>query len=269
MCRCICLLQELYEAYSLSCEAAIAAREAAAGSIGPSGLVTPQPPVAASAGGVKAGAGAGAGAGVSGTGISGTEVSGTEVGASATSRALDAPVRADSVSVAASRSVGSSGIKVGACYNVFDGEELLEASIRSIRGVVQYVCIVYQTGTWPPVLSGVYSGWGWGWGWGWAGVGGVGEGLARHVYVPLVVSRRPRPLHPVSNFGEKNPGLKGRLEDLMARGLVDDLVHYKPVTFSPSQKKDLVSPRTTGSDLGKDALCVCRSLRLRACARGS
>lgn len=90
-------------------------------------------------------------------------------------------------------------VKVGACYNVFDGEELLEASIRSIRGVVQYVCVVYQT---------------------------------------------------VSNFGEKNPGLRGRLDDLVARGLVDDLVPYKPVTFSASQKKELVSPRTTGSDLG-------------------
>lgn len=37
-------------------------------------------------------------------------------------------------------------IKLGAAYNVFDGEELLLASIRSIRPLVQYVCVVYQTG---------------------------------------------------------------------------------------------------------------------------
>jgi hypothetical protein len=36
-------------------------------------------------------------------------------------------------------------MKLGAAYNVFDGEELLEHSIRSIRGQVCYVCVVYQT----------------------------------------------------------------------------------------------------------------------------
>lgn len=35
--------------------------------------------------------------------------------------------------------------KVGAAYNVFDGTELLEASIRSIRPLVSYVVVVYQT----------------------------------------------------------------------------------------------------------------------------
>jgi hypothetical protein len=35
--------------------------------------------------------------------------------------------------------------KLGAAYNVFDGEELLEQSIRSIRPVVSYVVVVYQT----------------------------------------------------------------------------------------------------------------------------
>lgn len=34
---------------------------------------------------------------------------------------------------------------LGAAYNVFDGEELLEASIRSIRTSVDYIVIVYQT----------------------------------------------------------------------------------------------------------------------------
>lgn len=36
-------------------------------------------------------------------------------------------------------------IKLGVSYNVFDGEELLEASIRSIREEVDHINIVYQT----------------------------------------------------------------------------------------------------------------------------
>jgi hypothetical protein len=35
--------------------------------------------------------------------------------------------------------------KLGAAYNVFDGEELLWRSIESIRPVVQFVAVVYQT----------------------------------------------------------------------------------------------------------------------------
>eukprot|EP00949_MAST-11_sp_MAST-11-sp1_P004819 g4819.t1 len=35
-------------------------------------------------------------------------------------------------------------VRVGACYNVFDGEELLEASILSISKAVEYVVVVYQ-----------------------------------------------------------------------------------------------------------------------------
>ena len=35
--------------------------------------------------------------------------------------------------------------KLGAAYNIFDGEELLEQSIRSIRPLVSYVVVVYQT----------------------------------------------------------------------------------------------------------------------------
>ena len=33
---------------------------------------------------------------------------------------------------------------LGAAYNVFDNEELLEASVRSIRSEVDFVAIVYQ-----------------------------------------------------------------------------------------------------------------------------
>jgi hypothetical protein len=38
-------------------------------------------------------------------------------------------------------------MKLGAAYNVFDGEELLENSIVSIRSEVDYVVVVYQTCT--------------------------------------------------------------------------------------------------------------------------
>jgi len=35
-------------------------------------------------------------------------------------------------------------MKLGACYNLFDAEELLEGSILSIKKQVDYVCVVYQ-----------------------------------------------------------------------------------------------------------------------------
>jgi hypothetical protein len=36
-------------------------------------------------------------------------------------------------------------MKLGACYNLFDGEELLESSITQIREYLDYVTVVYQT----------------------------------------------------------------------------------------------------------------------------
>lgn len=36
-------------------------------------------------------------------------------------------------------------VRVGAAYNLFDGEELLEASLRSVRASVDYIAVVYQT----------------------------------------------------------------------------------------------------------------------------
>lgn len=36
-------------------------------------------------------------------------------------------------------------MKVGISYNLFDGEELLESSIKSIRDNVDYISVVYQT----------------------------------------------------------------------------------------------------------------------------
>ncbi len=35
-------------------------------------------------------------------------------------------------------------MKLGISYNIFDGEELLENSIRSIRENVDYISVVYQ-----------------------------------------------------------------------------------------------------------------------------
>ena len=73
-------------------------------------------------------------------------------------------------------------MKLGACYNVFDGEELLEASIISIRDNVDFVVVVYQT---------------------------------------------------ISNFGYScDKGLLPLLEGLVRKGLVQELVHYTPKTFS-------------------------------------
>ena len=36
-------------------------------------------------------------------------------------------------------------MKLGVSYNIFDGEELLEGSIRQIRDNVDYISVVYQT----------------------------------------------------------------------------------------------------------------------------
>jgi hypothetical protein len=37
------------------------------------------------------------------------------------------------------------GLKIGVSYNIFDGEELLEGSIKQIRNLVDYISVVYQT----------------------------------------------------------------------------------------------------------------------------
>lgn len=38
--------------------------------------------------------------------------------------------------------------KFGVSYSIFDGEELLEASIKQIRGCVDYINVVYQLKSW-------------------------------------------------------------------------------------------------------------------------
>ena len=35
-------------------------------------------------------------------------------------------------------------MKLGIAYNLFDGEELLEASVKSVRGCADYICVIYQ-----------------------------------------------------------------------------------------------------------------------------
>ena len=35
-------------------------------------------------------------------------------------------------------------MKIGACYMVFDGEELLEFSIKSIRNSIDFISVTYQ-----------------------------------------------------------------------------------------------------------------------------
>ena len=91
-------------------------------------------------------------------------------------------------------------MKLGACYNVFDGEELLESSILSIKDNVDYVVVVYQS---------------------------------------------------ISNFGQQcDKGLVPLLKRLKNEGLVHELVHYSPRKFSKEEKKELVSSRATGTDLG-------------------
>lgn len=69
-------------------------------------------------------------------------------------------------------------MKLGVSYNLFDGEELLEYSIKSIRDQVDFVCVVWQK---------------------------------------------------ISNHGQKcSDGLENLLQDLVARGLVDELYLYEP-----------------------------------------
>lgn len=58
------------------------------------------------------------------------------------------------------------------------------------------------------------------------------------------------PVFTVSNFGQRYPVAGALLTRLESDGLVDELIHYSPQEFTPSQKKMLVSPRTTGADLG-------------------
>ncbi len=80
---------------------------------------------------------------------------------------------------------------------VFDSEELLEASIRSIRSNVDYINIIYQK------------------------VFAAERGVR--------VGSHPSALRQVSNFGNAaSPGLEHLVLSLRDQGLVDDVVCYTP-----------------------------------------
>lgn len=67
----------------------------------------------------------------------------------------------------------------------------------------------------------------------------------------LAVPHWPLTGHAVSNFGTPwQPACGELLAALVEQGLVDEVVPFEPATYTPEQKKRLVSPRATGTDLG-------------------
>ena len=103
---------------------------------------------------IGAGGGAGAGAGAAAGG-------GASAGQSLGRRVLGAGVASSAgwnlVLGGAAKPPGSGVVqrgKLGVCYNVFDGHELLEYSIASVRGEAGYVCVVYQKGEHAGVCGG-------------------------------------------------------------------------------------------------------------------
>ena len=96
-------------------------------------------------------------------------------------------------------------MKLGVSYNLYDGEELLEYSIKSIRDVVDYICVVYQD---------------------------------------------------ISNSGEqREQSVLGMLQDLVDRGLVDEIVLYKP-DLSKTREDNELSKRLLGLARCNKARCT-------------
>jgi len=94
--------------------------------------------------------------------------------------------------------------KWGVSYSVFDGEELLEASILSIRNQADYVNVVYQTTSW--------------------------HGL------PC------------------KPSLLKTLEDIKAKGLIDELIFFEPnLELNPHRNE--ITKRNIGLKAAKKAGC--------------
>lgn len=92
----------------------------------------------------------------------------------------------------------------GAAYNIFDGEELLEGSIRSIRENVDHVAVVFQE---------------------------------------------------ISNLGIRRMSkLRPMLEDLVNRGLVDQLFEYDPVPGKKGHRNEMAK-RQMGLDMCREAGC--------------
>lgn len=95
-------------------------------------------------------------------------------------------------------------MRLGCCYNVFDGHELLRWSAQSVRPLASHVVVVLQT---------------------------------------------------TSNFGAPcRPFLRQCVESLRVEGLVDEIVLHSPHAFSGDEKRLLVSPRASPSELGPGVL---------------
>lgn len=95
-------------------------------------------------------------------------------------------------------------MKLAACYSVFDGYELLEASILSIREAVDYIVVGYQD-----------------------------------------ISYHNQPA---------DKELKKTLDDLLNKGLIDELYKYNP-TFSVSPTREERRKRRIGLRLAKKQKC--------------
>lgn len=96
-------------------------------------------------------------------------------------------------------------MKLGIAYNIWDGEELLENSIKSIRENVDYISVVYQT---------------------------------------------------ISNFGNPcDDGLVPLLEDLLKRGLVDEIFEYKP-SLNRGGHHNEITKRNIGLSLSEGVGCT-------------
>lgn len=96
-------------------------------------------------------------------------------------------------------------MKIGVSYNLFDGEELLEGSIKCIRDEVDYISVVYQT---------------------------------------------------ESNFGNPcDDNLIPLLNDLLKKGLVDELFEYKPKINKGGHHNE-ITKRNIGVSLSLGAGCT-------------
>eukprot|EP01126_Amoeba_proteus_P052503 TRINITY_DN6346_c0_g2_i3.p1 TRINITY_DN6346_c0_g2~~TRINITY_DN6346_c0_g2_i3.p1 ORF type:complete len:358 (-),score=41.56 TRINITY_DN6346_c0_g2_i3:156-1229(-) len=99
-------------------------------------------------------------------------------------------------------------MKLGACYNLFDCEELLETSIFSIRNTVDHICLFLYFFSFSFLCF----------------------------FFPSVVYQT------TSNFGDPaNPHLEEFLTHLQGKGLIDSLVFYEPRSFSDEERDDLIT----------------------------
>lgn len=116
-------------------------------------------------------------------------------------------------------------MKLGVCYNglqhaefsdrvVFDGEELLEGSIQSIRHHASHVVVVYQT------------------------LSNFGH------------AARPKLEKLLNYLAGSGILLRFFYTSHTSQGLIDELVHYKPRDFTDEEKVDLVSKNCNPAEVG-------------------